>query len=64
MSTARKNLDWEEMFRLCIDPEKAKRYRAGGKAGKRRHMQYVRELLCRKNMNRILDGEIVNIYDE
>ena len=28
MSTARKNLDWEEMFRLAIDPEKARRYRA------------------------------------
>ena len=25
MSTARKNLDWEEMFRLCIDPEKVHR---------------------------------------
>ena len=25
MSTARKNLDWEEMFRLAIDPEKARR---------------------------------------
>ena len=22
MSTARKKLDWEEMFRLCLDPEK------------------------------------------
>ena len=28
MSTARKKLDWEEMFRLCLDPEKAGRYRA------------------------------------
>ena len=47
MSTARKNLDWEEMFRLCIDPEKAKRYRAEAKP-ERRHTQYARELLCRK----------------
>ena len=38
MSTARKNLDWEEMFRLSIDPEKARRYRALGKARKRRHL--------------------------
>lgn len=28
MSTARKNLDWEEMFKLALDPEKARRYRA------------------------------------
>src|SRR5699024_4624416 len=34
MSTARKNLDWEEMFRLCIDPEKARRYREEAKPEK------------------------------
>lgn len=27
MSKARAELDWEEMFDLCIDPEKARRYR-------------------------------------
>ena len=26
-SKARENLDWEKMFKLCIDPEKAKEYR-------------------------------------
>ena len=31
MSTARKKLDWEEMFNLCLDPEKARRYRAEAK---------------------------------
>jgi phosphomethylpyrimidine synthase len=25
MSEARKNLDWEEQVRLCLDPEKARR---------------------------------------
>ena len=28
MSTARANLDWDKMLELCIDPEKAKRYRS------------------------------------
>ncbi len=28
MSLARKNLDWDKMFSLAIDPEKARRYRA------------------------------------
>ena len=28
MSEARKNLDWEKMFSLALDPEKARRYRA------------------------------------
>lgn len=27
MSTARYSLDWENQFRLCIDPEKARKYR-------------------------------------
>jgi phosphomethylpyrimidine synthase len=27
-SAAREALDWEKMFRLCIDPVKAKQYRA------------------------------------
>jgi len=27
-SAARENLDWEKMFRLCIDPGRAKKYRA------------------------------------
>ena len=34
MSTARKKLDWEEMFNLCLDPEKARRYRAEAKPEK------------------------------
>ena len=34
MSEARKRLDWEEMFRLSMDPEKARRYRAEAKPEK------------------------------
>ena len=34
MSLARKKLDWEEMFDICIDPEKARRYRAEAKPEK------------------------------
>lgn len=64
MSTARKNLDWEEMFRLCIDPEKAKRYRAEAKPEKEDTCSMCGNFCAVKNMNRILDGEIVNIYDE
>ena len=64
MSTARKNLDWEEMFRLCIDPEKARRYRAEAKPEKEDTCSMCGNFCAVKNMNRILDGEIVNIYDE
>ena len=64
MSTARKNLDWEEMFRLCIDPEKAKRYRAEAKPEKEDTCSMCGNFCAVKNMNRILEGEIVNIYEE
>ena len=64
MSTARKNLDWEEMFRLCMDPEKARRYREEAKPEKEDTCSMCGNFCAVKNMNRILDGEIVSIYDE
>ena len=64
MSLARKKLDWEEMFDICIDPEKARRYRAEAKPEKEDTCSMCGNFCAVKNMNRILDGEIVNIYDE
>ncbi len=64
MSTARKKLDWEEMFRLSIDPEKARDYRASAKPEKEDTCSMCGNFCAVKNMNRILDGEIVSIYDE
>lgn len=64
MSTARKKLDWEEMFRLCLDPEKARRYRAEAKPEKEDTCSMCGNFCAVRNMNRILEGEIVNIYDE
>ena len=64
MSTARKNLDWEKMFALSMDPEKARRYRAEAKPEKEDTCSMCGNFCAVKNMNRILDGEIVNIYDE
>lgn len=64
MSRARKNLDWEEMFRLAIDPEKARTYRASAKPEREDTCSMCGNFCAVKNMNRILDGEIVNIYDE
>ena len=64
MSLARKKLDWEEMFDICIDPEKARRYRAEAKPEKEDTCSMCGNFCAVKNMNRSLDGEIVNIYDE
>ena len=64
MSLARKKLDWEEMFDICIDPEKARRYRAEAKPEKEDTCSMCGNFCAVKNMNRILDGELVHIYDE
>lgn len=64
MSTARKKLDWEEMFNLSIDPDKARNYRASAKPEKEDTCSMCGNFCAVKNMNRILDGEIVSIYDE
>lgn len=64
MSKARKELDWETMFDLCIDPEKARRYRAESKPEKEDTCTMCGNFCAVKNMNRILDGEIVSIFDE
>lgn len=64
MSLARKKLDWEEMFKLAIDPEKARRYRASSKPEKEDTCSMCGNFCAVKNMNRILDGEIVSIFDE
>ena len=64
MSEARKRLDWEEMFRLSMDPEKARRYRAEAKPEKEDTCSMCGNFCAVKNTNRILDGEIVSIFDE
>ena len=64
MSCARKNLDWEKMFELAIDPKKARTYRQQAKPEKEDTCSMCGNFCAIKNMNRILNGEIVNIYDE
>lgn len=64
MAQARARLDWEEQFSLAIDPEKARRYRAESKPGKEDTCSMCGNFCAVKNMNRILSGEIVSIFDE
>ncbi len=64
MSAARKKLDWEAMFDLALDPEKARKYRAESKPEKEDTCSMCGNFCAVKNMNRILDGEIVSIFDE
>lgn len=64
MSTARKQLDWEKQFELCMDPDKARSYRESAKPEKEDTCSMCGNMCAVKNMNRILDGEIVSIFDE
>ncbi len=64
MSTARKQLDWDKMFELAIDPEKARAYRESSEPEKEDTCSMCGNFCAVKNMNRILEGEIVSIFDE
>ncbi|MGI6110565.1 MAG: phosphomethylpyrimidine synthase ThiC, partial [Eubacteriaceae bacterium] len=64
MARARKALDWEKMFELSLDPEKARRYRESSKPEKEDTCSMCGNFCAVKNTNRILDGEIVSIFDE
>jgi len=64
MDRARHALDWEGMFREAIDPEKARAYRESSKPQKEDTCSMCGNFCAVKNVNRILDGEIVSIFDE
>lgn len=61
MSGARKELDWEKMFELALDPEKPRRYRDGSKPREENTCTMCGEQCAVRNMNRILGGEEVTI---
>lgn len=64
MSSARKQLDWEKMFQVAMDPVKARKYRESAKPEKEDTCSMCGNFCAVKNMNRILDGQIVSIYEE
>lgn len=61
MSTARKNLDWEKMFELAIDPEKARRYRDESTPEHSDTCTMCGKMCAVRNMNKILNGEHVDV---
>ena len=64
MDNARKVLDWDAQFDVAIDPEKARRYRQEAKPEKEDTCSMYGNFCAVKNMNKIMDGEIVSIFDE
>lgn len=63
MSAARKNLDWDTMFSLAIDSEKAQRYRKESIPTDDNTCTMCGNLCAVKNMNTILAGDRVDLQD-
>lgn len=61
MSEARRELNWEKMFSLAIDPEKAVKYRMDSIPGARDSCTMCGKMCAVRNMNRVLEGKEVNI---
>jgi len=61
MSKARAELNWDRMFELAIDPEKAKRYREESKPEHEDTCTMCGKMCSMRNMNKVLKGEDINI---
>ncbi|KEH93763.1 phosphomethylpyrimidine synthase ThiC [Clostridium botulinum] len=64
MSRARRDLDWDTMFELAIDPEKAKRYRAESIPEDEHTCTMCGKMCAVRNMNKVMDGKNINILRE
>ncbi len=64
MSEARKNLDWEKMFSLSIDEEKARKYREDSKPAHEDSCTMCGKMCSMRNMNKILSGKDINLLRE
>jgi phosphomethylpyrimidine synthase len=61
MSEARRILDWDEMFKLALDGEKAKAYFESAPPEDRQSCSMCGKMCAARTMNRILDGQDVEI---
>jgi phosphomethylpyrimidine synthase len=64
MSDARRRIDWEEMFRLAIDGEKARRYFASAPPAEKQSCSMCGKMCAMRTTNRILEGEKVTLCPE
>ncbi len=63
MARARHKLDWEEQFKLAIDPEKARRYRASSQPDCDEVCTMCGKMCAVRNMNKALNNEVVDIME-
>lgn len=61
MSRARQQLNWERMFELAIDPEKARRYRKESMPEHDDSCTMCGKMCSMRNMNKVMEGKNINI---
>ncbi|HHW71565.1 MAG TPA: phosphomethylpyrimidine synthase ThiC [Clostridiales bacterium] len=61
MSEARRKLDWEKMFELAIDPNKAREYRESSMPELSDSCTMCGKMCAVRNMNRTMEGKEVDI---
>jgi phosphomethylpyrimidine synthase len=61
MSDARRRIDWEEMFALAIDPEKARAYHESLPPSEQKTCSMCGKMCAMKTVNRILAGESIEL---
>ena len=64
MSTARHKLDWDEMFRLALDPDKARRYYESTPPADRHTCSMCGKMCAVRTTNMILEGKTVKFCSE
>ena len=64
MSKARQELDWETIFDLAIDPEKARRYRKESTPEHEDTCTMCGKMCAVRNMNKVMQGKNLNILRE
>ena len=64
ISEARRKLDWEEIFRCSLDPEKARAYFESAPPEDRHSCSMCGKMCAVRTMNRILDGLDVELREE
>lgn len=64
MSQARQALDWNKMFELAIDPEKAKRYRQESMPEHEESCTMCGKMCSMRNMNKVMQNKDINLLRE
>ena len=60
-SQARRELYWEKMLSLAMDPEKARRYREESKPEEEHTCTMCGKMCAVRNMNKVLSGKDLNV---